>query len=118
MEGLIILRAWIVLFQLTSQVSFFHTALYSVPRERQLSLNGELGMTYSNCCCLKCGPIFVNATAVGFCFVLDYFLLCFPKASIKGIHLFKSIYTIPLVGGDRWGAKIRLVKSVERDQLR
>lgn len=76
MVGLIIPRAWIVLFQLTSQVSFLHAALYSVPGECRLSLNVELGMTYSNCCRLKCGPIgvslkkymfffiFVNATAV------------------------------------------------------
>lgn len=60
MVGLIIPRAWIVLFQLTSQVSFLHAALYSYPGECRFSLNVELGMTYSNCCHLKFGPIGVS----------------------------------------------------------
>lgn len=48
--------------------------------------------------------IFVNAIAEGFFYIiLDDFLQCFPQASKRGINLFKSTYTIPLVGGDSWG---------------
>lgn len=49
-----------------------------------------------------------------FFFILDDLLQCFPRASKKGINLFKSTYTIPLVGGDSCGAETRLVKSVEK----
>lgn len=58
--------------------------------------------------------IFVNAIAKGFFFYFGRFsAVFFPQASNGGINLFKSTYTIPLVGGDNSGAKTRLVKSVE-----
>lgn len=124
MVRLIIPTAWIVVFQLTSQVSFSHTALYSDPRECWLSLNVELGMAYSNCCHLKCGPIGVSQKKI--CVLLYlcecnsgtlfYFFVVFfcvlPRLCRRGINLFKSTCTISLVGGDSWGAKTRLVKSV------
>lgn len=53
MVGLIIPGVWVVLFQLTSQVSSLYAALYSVPGECQLSLNVDLSLTYSNCCDLN-----------------------------------------------------------------
>lgn len=60
MVGLIIPGAWIVLFRLTSEVLFLRAALNSFPRECQLSLNMELGMTYLNCCHPKHGHIGVT----------------------------------------------------------
>lgn len=71
MVGLIIPGAWIVLFRLTTEGLFLRAALNSFPGECRLSLNMELGMTYSNCRHPKHGHIGVTEGKKSvFCFIL------------------------------------------------
>lgn len=126
MVGLIITGAWVVLFQLTSQGSLLHAALYSVPGECRLCVNMELGMTYSNCCHLKCWPkgmcckkiyvfffIVLSATEGGIFLCFSFLFRVFPGLALIYLNPFKLF---PLWKEIAEGLKQAGLK-VYRDQL-